>query len=58
MACILGKTYKACNKCPSNVGHSWISHTGDVHLQAQWDLSHSGSCRNAHRTLLPVCPKM
>lgn len=33
---------------------SRISYLTPTTLQSHWDLSHSGSCRKAHRTLLPV----
>ena len=52
--------YKGCNITPINVQDNPIRHhlvkspsiTDTLH--AHCDLSQSGSCKNAHRTLLPV----
>jgi hypothetical protein len=54
--CIQGNIQGMQHTSTRQYRQSRISHTNDRrNPQTHWDLSQSGSCRNAHRTLLPVC---
>jgi len=55
VACIVGniQTWKI-GQCQSNVSQQDILSYATT-LQTHWDLSQSGSCKKAHKTLLPVC---